>query len=269
MITFKHYLTEATKTSIITQLKDYNVGSVTPVIEDPLTTYLQLATTVRYNAKATTQTADSLKSLVTSAITKYNGNNLTEFDQVFRHSKFFETINKVDGSILSNITTVKLHQLFTATTTGSTTYTLYFNNAFYNPHDGHNSSGNGILSSTSFKIDGDTTNDYYLNDDGSGNVRLYYTTSGVNTYTNSTIGTIDYTAGTITINSLYVTSVGDVDGASSTDIRLTVIPNSLDIVPVRNQLIQIDEANTTVTVTPDDYDTTTGIGYTAASSYAS
>jgi len=262
-------LTETTKTSIITQLKDYNVGSVTPVIEDPLSTYLQLTTTVRYNAKQTTQTADSLKSLVSSAITNYNTTNLTEFDQVFRHSKFIETMNKVDDSIVSNITTVKLYQPFTATTTGSTTYTLYFNNAFYNPHDGHNSVGNGILSSTAFKIDGDTTNDYYLNDDGSGNVRIYYTTAGVNTYTNNTIGTIDYTAGTITINSLYITSVGNVDGASSTDVRLTVIPNSVDIVPVRNQLIQIDETNTTVTVTADDYDTTTGIGYTTATSYAS
>ena len=262
-------LTSANKTNIITQLKDFNVASITPIIEDPETTSLQLTTTVRYDAKQTTKNADSIKSLVTAAITTYNDTNLTEFDQVFRHSKFIETINKVDPSILSNITTVKMHKSFTATTTASTTYTLNYNNAFYNPHSGHNSTAGGVLETTSFKVNGDTTNDYYLDDDGEGNVRLYYIAAGVRTYANETQGTIDYTAGTITINSLFVTSVGNVDGATSTAIRCTVIPNSVDVVPVRNQLISIDEVNTNVTVTADDYDTTTGIGYTTATSYAS
>tara|TARA_B100000085_G_scaffold64351_1_gene57174 strand:+ start:5718 stop:7574 length:1857 start_codon:yes stop_codon:yes gene_type:complete len=262
-------LTEATKSDIISQLKNFNVASVTPVIEDPETTFITLNTTVRYDAKATIKTADSIKSLVQTAITNFNTDNLQEFDQVFRHSKFIETVNKSDTSILSNITTLKMYKQFTATTTGSTTYTINFNNAFYNPHSGHNASSGGILSSTSFKISGDTTNDYFLNDDGEGNVRLYYVAAGVNVYTNNTLGTIDYTNGKITLNSLHITSVGDVDGATSTAVRLTVIPNSVDIVPVRNQVIKIDEANTTVTVTADDYDTTSGIGYTTATNYAS
>ena len=33
--------------------------------------------------------------------------------------------------------------------------------------------------------------------------------------------------------------------------------------------VEIDETNTTVTVSADTYDTTSGIGYTAATSYAS
>jgi hypothetical protein len=262
-------LTSANKTSILTQLKDFNIASITPIIEDPEKTKLVLTTTVRYDAKSTTKNADSIKSLILAAITTYNETNLTEFDQVFRHSKFIETINKVDPSILSNITTVKMHKSFTATTTGSTTYTLNFNNAFYNPHSGHNSDMGGILSSSSFKVSGDTTNDYFLNDDGQGNVRLYYVAGGVNVYTNNTQGTINYTTGKITLNSLHISEVGNVDGATSTTIRLTVVPNSVDVVPVRNQVIQIDETNATVVVTADDYDTTSGIGYTTATNYAS
>ena len=262
-------LTEATKSDIITQLKDFNVASITPVIEDPETTFIQPTVTVRYDAKSTTNTAASIKSLVQTAITNFNTDNLQEFDQVFRHSKFIETVNKSDTSILSNITTIKVHKSFTATLASSTTYTINFNNAFYNPHSGHNASSGGILSSTSFKISGDTTNDYFLNDDGEGNVRLYYVAGGVNVYTNNSLGTIDYTNGKIVLNSLNVTSVGNVDGATSTAVRLTVIPNSVDVVPVRNQVLQIDETNTTVTVTADDYDTTSGIGYTTATNYAS
>ena len=262
-------LTEATKSDIINQLKDFNVASITPVIEDPETTSIVPTVTVRYDAKSTTNTAESIKSLIQTAITNFNTDSLQEFDQVFRHSKFIETVNKADDSILSNITTLKLHKSFTATLASSTTYTISFNNALYNPHSGHNSDMGGILSSSSFKVSGDTTNDYFLNDDGQGNIRLYYVAGGVNVYTNNTQGTINYTTGKIVLNSLNITSVGNVDGATSTTIRLTVVPNSVDVVPVRNQVIEIDETNATVVVTADDYDTTSGIGYTTATNYAS
>jgi hypothetical protein len=262
-------LTEAKKTDIILQLKDFNVMSITPVIVDPTTTYLQLAVNIKFDAKSTTKSKDTIKSLITSAITTYNSNELQEFDQMFRYSKFIETINKVDTSILSNITTVKLHKSFTATTTAATTYTITLNNALYNPHSGHNATAGGILSSSAFKINGDVTNDYYLNDDGDGNVRIYYISAGTKIYTNNTLGTIDYATGQIVLNALYITSVGDIDGATSTDVRLTIIPNSVDTIPVRNQLLAIDEVNSTVTVSADTFSTTSGIGYTAASSYAS
>jgi len=262
-------LTETTKTDIITQLKDFNVASITPIIQDPETTSLQLSVNVKYDAKSTTKTSDSIKSLVSAAITKFNTDNLTQFENVFRHSKFIETVNKVDTSILSNITTVKLHKSFTATTTGATTYTVKFSNAFYNPHSAHNASAGGILVSSGFKINGDTTNEYFLDDDGAGNVRLYYLVGQTRTYTNNTQGTIDYTNGVVTLNSLFVTEVSNVDGATSTAVRLTIIPNSVDIIPVRNQILEIDETNTTVTVEEDTYDTTSGIGYTTSTSYAS
>ena len=262
-------LTEAKKTDIITQLKNFNVASITPVIQDPETTSLQLSVDVKFDAKSTTRTADSIKALVSSAITTFNTNNLGQFDSIFRHSKFIETINKVDTAILSNITTVKMHKSFTATTTSATTYTIKFNNVFYNPHSGHNASGGGILVSSGFKINGDITNEYFLDEDGAGNIRLYYLVGQTRTYTNNSIGTIDYTNGTITLNSLFITEVSNVDGASSTTVRLTVIPNSVDVIPVRNQVLEIDETNTTVSVSADTYDTTSGIGYTTATSYAS
>ena len=262
-------LTEATKTDIITQLKDFNVASITPIIEDPEITFLQLSLDVKYDAKTTTRSTDSIKALVNSAITKFNTDNLQQFDTVFRHSKFIETINKVDTAILSNITTVKMHKSFTATTTSATTYTIGYNNAFYNPHSGHNATAGGVLTSSGFKINGDTTNEYFLDEDGAGNVRLYYLVGQTRTYTNNNIGTIDYTNGTITLNSLFITEVSNVDGATSTTVRLTIIPNSVDIKPVRNQVLELDETNTTVTVSADTYDTTSGIGYTTATSYAS
>ena len=42
---------------------------------------------------------------------------------------------------------------------------------------------------------------------------------------------------------------------------MTAIPNSNDIVPVRNQILEIDTANTTITGSVDQT-TSTGTGYT-------
>ena len=65
----------------------------------------------------------------------------------------------------------------------------------------------------------------------------------------------------MTINAVQITSVSNVDGSASTQFRLTVLPDSNDIIPVRNQLLEIDTVNTTV-VGNVDATATTGRGYT-------
>ena len=47
-----------------------------------------------------------------STITNYNNDTLENFTGVFRHSKLTEAVNNVDTSILSNITTVKIIQVY-------------------------------------------------------------------------------------------------------------------------------------------------------------
>ena len=82
----------------------------------------------------------------------------------------------------------------------------------YNPHNEHNKAAGGILESTGFKVDGDTTNEMFLDDDGAGNVRRYYIVSGVRTYANNTQGTINYDTGQITLNSLNIASISNIRG---------------------------------------------------------
>ena len=91
----------------------------------------------------------------------------------------------------------------------------------------------------------------FFDDDGAGNLRRYYVTAGVKQYEDNTAGVIDYISGTITINSIYINSISDVDNSTSTQIRLTAVPDSNDIVPVRNQLIELDLTNTTVSALID------------------
>ena len=262
-------LTNQTKTEIVNSLRQYNIASVRPVIVDPETVSVILNSTVRFDSKLTTKTAATIKSEVISSLTNYNTNILQRFDGIFRYSKVTGLIDDADASIVSNITTVRVRKSFTPILNTSTRYDVYFRNAFYNPHTGHNADMGGILSSSGFKIDGNN-NEMFLDDDGSGNIRRYYFDGGVRVYANNTQGTVDYTTGQVTLNSLNITSISNIRGSSSSVIEITVIPNSNDIVPVRNTIIEIDIANSTVTVEKDTFiggGNEAGVGYTTPTSY--
>jgi hypothetical protein len=262
-------LTETTKLGIVNNLKKYNVASVTPVIVTPETTSIILTSTVKYNENATTKSADTLRSNVISTLSSYSGTNLQKFEGLFRYSQLVQDIDDTDTSILSNITTLKIRKDFTPTTGSAITYQVYFRNALYNPHSGHNTSAGGILESSGFKIQG-SDEEMFLNDDGQGNVRMYYLVSGVKTYQNNTQGTINYTTGQITLTSLNIASISNIRGSASTVIELTVKPDSNDVIPVRDQILQIDVANSSVTVLTDSFASGTSDGgttYTTTSSY--
>ena len=258
-------LTDATKQNIITSLQPYNVASVRPEIIDPETTSIILSVNAKYDKKSTIKTAETLQSEIINAITDYNTNTLQSFDSVFRYSKLTGIIDDVDNAILSNITTLNIRKSFTPTLNSSTRYDIYFRNAIYNPHSGHQA----ILSSTGFTVAGNT-NVMFLDDDSLGNVRRYFLSSGIKTYVNNAQGTINYLTGQITIVSLNVSSVSNIRGATSSVIELTVTPSSNDVVPVRNQILEIDIANSNVIVSEDTFvggSAEAGVGYTTSRSY--
>ena len=266
-------LTETTKASIVSSLKQYAVASVRPVIIDPETTFLTLDTSFKYDSGATTKDVSTLETNVLSVISNYNNDNLQNFTGVFRHSKLLELINNADTSILSNITTLKMYKFIEPTLSSALKYTISYNNAFYNPHSGHNSSAGGVISSTGFKISNDdSTNEHFLDDDGQGNIRVYYLSGTTRIYTSTTFGTVNYTTGEIILSSANITSISNVDGAASTQIRVFAIPNSNDIAPVRNQVLQIDTSNSTITGEIDAVESGSsqaGTTYTTTSSYSS
>ena len=148
---------------------------------------------------------------------------------------------------------------------------MLFNNAIYNPHSGHNSAMGGVVSTTGFKLNNDNTVEYFFNDDGAGNIRLYHLDGGQIVYDDNNFGTVNYDTGEIVISSARITAVSDVDGAVSTQIRVTVIPRSNDVAPVRGQVLNIDTANSTIQGTVDTIEsgsTSSGVGYSTSTSYS-
>ena len=254
-------LTQAQKDVITTSLDKYNIASVRPTIVDPEITKIKLNTTFKYNANVTTKTGTELETLVRSTLNTYNTTDLEKFDGVFRFSKLSRLIDGTDVAILSNISTVRIQKTITPQLNTLQKYTVDYANPLYNPHSGHAT----IISSTGFKIIGSTL-EMFMDDDGMGNLRAYSLSGGTTkTYLDTNIGSVNYNTGVVTINSLNITSSTETAG-----VTVTAQPSSNDIVPVRNQLIEIDFANAIIAGQNDTIESggsSAGTDYATSSSY--
>ena len=257
-------LTTTTKNQIVNSLKKYNVASIVPEIVDPEILYLVLGVTAKYNSTLTEKSKSDIKALVETTISTFNTNNLQKFDSVFRHSNLLQSLDETDTSILSSTATVKLKRIVTPTLNAITKYTIEFNNAGYHPSANW---AQTVVESTGFYLSGNT-NEQFIDDDGSGNIRTFYLLGGTTkTITNAQAGTINYNTGQVVLTSFNITSTTN---ANST-IDVTLKPDSNDVIPVRQQVIEIDTVATTVTAEVDDFATgkaTAGVGYSTSSSTA-
>jgi hypothetical protein len=248
-------LTANQKNTVEGLLSKYNIASIRPTIVDPEVTKVILTTTVKYDAKNTTKLSNEIETDVRNAMTTYNNSDLQNFDGIFRFSKLSRVIDAADPSILSNITSLKIEKEFTPRLNTFAQYILTFSNRFYNPHDDHTP----IVSSTGFKVYNNDNTLYF--DDFAGKLRTYYLVGGTTrTYVDEDAGIVDYVKGEITVTSLNISETSNADGT----IHIQVIPNSNDIVPVRNQLVEIDLVETKITA---EVDTITSGGSSAGTNY--
>ncbi len=259
------YLSVAEKTQVQNKLNQLNMLTVRPVIVDAEIVKILVTTTFKYNENETTLSQGELEALVKNAIINFDNTNLNNFDSIFRHSNLVKTIDDADTSIISNITNIRLRKKKNITLNKSEGLVIEFGNGFFHPHDGHNKDSGGILSTTGFKVDGDTVNTYFFDDDGSGNVRRYSLSGTTRVIADQSAGTIDYTSGKVSINAIKFTSTVN----SDTSIDYTVIPSSDDVVAIRGSLIDIsiDDIRTSGEIdTITSGESSAGVGYTSTSS---
>ena len=268
-------LTSVQKSNLVSSLSPYKVASITPVIVDAEVSYIILNVTIQYDKNATTSSPSELEAKVNTTLSNYNTSDLLTFNNPFRHSVVTSKIDSSDPSILNSTATVTLAKYFTPTINSQRSYTINFNNKLYNPHPAHNVDQGGIVSSTGFYIDSDsiyteqdtTSKEYFLDDDGDGNLRLFSFSALARIYNVNRVGTVDYVNGIITIFPINISSVSNVDGLTSKQIRITAIPDSYDIIPVRNQILELDLVNTRISASVDAT-ASTGVGYTTSTDTA-
>jgi hypothetical protein len=222
-------LTTAEKTTILSSvLAGKNVVSITPILVDPEYTYLELDVFFKYNGNLTDRALVELQTIVREAIIAYNNDDLLKFDGVFRHSKLLRQIDTSEPSILNSTIRVYMYKEATPSNTNNNYFDLNFSGPIY-----QSSSDSFVLSTNAFLVGGI---EHYFRDfvvEGSYDRKIFMCKL-VNGAVEKVkeVGMLYAATGNITISG-FITD-------TTTPIRFTVVPNSNDIAPKRNQLLSID-----------------------------
>ena len=252
-------LTATDKELIIGQfLKPKNVVSITPTIVDPAYTYVFLEIFFKYNPNLTNQSRDALAILIREEIRSYNNNELKRFDGVFRYSNMLSTVDDADPSIINSAVRVKMKKRFVPTLNTERRYDLQFSSAFYTT-----SSNEQIMNTTEFTyLDRQCTLRDALQVDGTRLVQIVTGAGSNQRVLNSNIGTIDEENGLITLTGFNPSSI------VGSYIEITVSPESNDLAPRRNELLNILVDDCTISGEVDTMitgGTSAGIDYTTTS----
>jgi hypothetical protein len=140
-------------------------------------------------------------------------------------------IDYTNKAILNNNTNISLYKILNINTELPVNYSINFVNPIIR------------ITSTAFRLFNDSTN-YFLDDDGNGNIRRFYFVNGEKVIVSSTFGTVNYQTGTINIPTVAFSLLTD-------NCKIQAEPINQDITGVRNQIVTILNSDITVTSSLD------------------
>lgn len=228
-------LTAQQKMDIRSALVKKSVVSIIPELVDPEYLDLELNVTFYYNERLTKRTPVELQTLVLNTIKAYNVTDLQKFDGVFRQSKLTRLIDMCEPSIVNSNINIIVHRQILPRYDVNAEYTVNLINPIYSakvPEEAVQSSG--------FYVAG-LSDVHYLQDDGLGNIMLYYIdVLTVKQVVNPQIGTVDYATGTVSIKNLNIQSL------ENDTFELLFKLQGNDVVSALTQIVQISEPHLSV-----------------------
>ena len=256
------------KDAVLKKLRSYSVGAVEPKIMDPSVLYIDLVSFVYFNPNLTQRTQEQIKTVVYAQLNALNATKeFNKFGGKFKFSKFQKVIDDAEKSITSNITRVRMRKNVNVTLNQRFNYKICFGNRINAQIEGAGDSPSLITNGFKRADGGNFT--YYLNDDGVGNIRLFYiNTDGSKQYINGNWGSVDYVEGEVTINDVVI---DEVPGSVTNTLQFSVIPESNDLVSLRETYLTIGIDNLVVNVIDDEISSganVAGTGVVPESSYS-
>ena len=260
------FLSQITKDDISRQLKQYSIAGIKPEIIDLKYLYVEVDTSVYYNSNSVSDTTELLTS-VTKALTTYSkSSDINDFGGRFKYSKVVGLVDDSARGVTSNITKVKMRRDLIPEFNTFATYELCYGNAFYDQPNGY-----GIRSS-GFSVTGiDGT--VYLGDvptagTNFGKIVFFKLVNNVPLIVKNDAGTVDYVHGEINLDVVNISGSTLASGL----IQVEAIPDSNDVIALKDLYLQLDVTNSTVDALPDvvsSGENTSATSYVTTSSYAS
>jgi len=174
------------RTEILAYLDTYKVITQRPEVLDPEYLNINMAVTVTYNQYQTSKSDDQLITLTQDAIGSYYTTNLVNFNSALRMSRLLAAIDDAENAFVDSNVVLTIYKNFQQSINLFQDYQTVILN-----YGGNTIEPGTFITST-------YDNDKYLKDDGIGNIQYYVN----NVLSNATIGSINYDAGSILINSV-------------------------------------------------------------------
>ena len=260
------FLSQITKDDISRKLKQYAIAGIKPEIIDLKYLYVEVDTTVYYNTNATSEVSE-LITAVTKTLTTYSqSSDINSFGGRFKYSKVIGLVDASARGITSNITRIKMRRDIVPELNTFATYELCYGNAFYDQPNGYG------IRSTGFTVSGiDGT--LYLGDIPTagttvGKLVFFKLVNNLPLIVKNDAGTVDYVHGEINLDVVNITGAS----LSSGVIEVEAIPDSNDVIALKDLYLQLSVPNSQVNALPDvisSGENTSATAYVKTSSYAS
>ena len=258
-----NFLSEITKNDIKKKLKQYSIAGIKPELIDLKYLYVEIDSTVYYNPAFISDPV-IIKNQVLNTLNSYSiSSDVNSFGGRFKFSRVNTLIDNTNRGITSNITKVRMRRDLSVEMNKFATYEICFGNKF------HQKTGKYNIKSSGFKIK-DISDTLYLTDDPissiNGKILFFKLIDNVPTIISSDAGTVDYLKGEIKLNIVNIASTS----LPNNKIEIQAIPESNDVIALKDIYLQIDMNNTVVNTIEDTITSGENISatsYTSTSSY--
>ena len=197
------FLSQITKDSISTQLKQYSIAGIKPEIIDLKYLYVEVDSSVYYNTNAISNVTDLRTSVVKTLTTYSKSSDINAFGGRFKYSKVVGLIDDSARGVTSNITKVKMRRDIIPEINTFATYELCYGNAFYQQCDGYGIKSTGFTVSN---INGTVfLGDVPITGTTTGRLVFFKLENNIPLIVKNDAGTIDYTKGEIILDVVNIT----------------------------------------------------------------
>jgi hypothetical protein len=262
------YISEITKSDIKRKLKQYSIAGIVVDIVDLKYLFIEVDITAYYMSSMT-KSPEELRSQVFNALSEYaNSSDVNNFEGRFKYSKLIGLIDETNAAITSNITKVKIRRDLQPVFNKLASYEICFGNQFHIKKQNFETGRGYNIKSSGFKIQG-SDKMLYISDtpinDETGNIFLFELINDTPTVLNRSVGKVYYKKGEIILDPIIITSIEKPNG-----IEIEVIPESNDVVALRDLYLSLDLSYSMVNIIEDTISSgeeSSGANYTITSSY--
>lgn len=262
------FISQITKDDIKRKLKQYSIAGIKPEIIDLKYLFIELDINVYYNSSLISS-IDDLKSQVMNTLLKYsNTSEVNNFAGRFKYSKIIGLIDETNNAITSNITKVKMRRDLQPILNKLASYEICFGNEFHIRKTNFTDNRGYNIKSSGFTISG-VENLIYMSDvpinDDIGTIFFFRFEQNTPFIVSKNAGRVQYKKGEILLNPVVITSTEKPNG-----IEIQAVPESNDIVALRDLYLSLSIENTLVNIIEDSISSgeeLSGSNYTVTSSY--